>query len=62
MSFIGQQAPFSSAVAGEQASLHRLVLHLTLFYIEFIVYLLISNPYYLENRRCAGIGAAHLKL
>jgi hypothetical protein len=32
-SFIHQQAPFSSTVVGEQASLHRLVLHLTLFSI-----------------------------
>jgi hypothetical protein len=48
-SFIRPQAPFSGAVAREQASLHRLVLHLTLFYIQFVIYLLISNPYYLEN-------------
>jgi hypothetical protein len=33
MSFIRQQAPFSGAVAGEQASLHLLVLHLTFSYI-----------------------------
>jgi hypothetical protein len=32
-SFIRQQAPFSDAIAGEQASLHRLVLHLILFRI-----------------------------
>jgi hypothetical protein len=31
--FIRQQAPFSGVVAGEQDSLHHLVLHLTLFYI-----------------------------
>jgi hypothetical protein len=30
-SFIHQQAPFSGAVAREQASLHRLILHLFLF-------------------------------
>jgi hypothetical protein len=30
-SFIRQQAPFSSAVAVEQANLHRLILHLFLF-------------------------------
>jgi hypothetical protein len=48
-SFIRQQAPFYGDFAGEQVRLHHLVLHLTLFYIYFIVCLLISNPYYLEN-------------
>jgi hypothetical protein len=40
-SFIRQEAPFSAAVAREQASLHRFVLHLTLFF--YLVYHLFAN-------------------
>jgi hypothetical protein len=40
---------FLAPLPGIESSLNRLVLHLTLFYIYFIVYLQISNPYYLEN-------------
>jgi hypothetical protein len=38
-SFIRQQAPFSGAVAGEQASLHRLVSN----FLLYLVYHLFDN-------------------
>jgi hypothetical protein len=48
MSFIRQQAPFSGAVAGEQASVHRLVAFNLVLYLVYLLFV-ISNSYYLEN-------------
>jgi hypothetical protein len=48
-SFICRQAPFLASLPRSKPVYIVWFLHLILLYILFIVYLLTSNPYYLEN-------------